>query len=34
MEQPLERLHQLNTAAQAMGSTPRRETHPDFIIYP
>ncbi len=34
LPQPIERLRELDTAAQAMGSTPRRETHPDFIIYP
>jgi glyoxylase-like metal-dependent hydrolase (beta-lactamase superfamily II) len=34
MEQPLERLRELNSAAQAMGSTPRREAHDHFIIYP
>jgi glyoxylase-like metal-dependent hydrolase (beta-lactamase superfamily II) len=34
MQQPYERLTELNRAVQAMGSTPRRETHAHFIIYP
>lgn len=34
LELPLDRLRELNTAAQAMGSTPRHEVHADFIIDP